>query len=79
MMLGNVRELAWDDPTELLPSFLVLVGIPLSYSIADGLALGFVAYPLLKLLGGRVREVGWISWLLAAVLLGYFVLVRSQL
>jgi adenine/guanine/hypoxanthine permease len=79
MMLRNVRELAWDDPTELLPSFLVLVGIPLSYSIADGLALGFVAYPLLKLLGGRVREVRWISWLLAAVLLGYFVLVRSRL
>jgi len=79
MMLRNVRELAWDDPTELLPSFLVLVGIPLSYSIADGLALGFVAYPLLKLLGGRVHEVRWISWLLAAVLLGYFVLVRSRL
>lgn len=79
MMLGNVRHIDWDDYTELLPSFLVLVGIPLSYSIADGLALGFIAYPLLKLLGGRLREVSGVSWLLGALLLGYFVFVRSSL
>jgi AGZA family xanthine/uracil permease-like MFS transporter len=79
MMLRNVRHLAWDDYTELLPSFLVLLGIPLSYSIADGLALGFIAYPLLKALGGRVREVRWMSWFLAALLVAYFVLVRSHL
>jgi len=79
MMLRNVRHIDWDDYTELLPSFLVLLGIPLSYSIADGLALGFIAYPLLKLLGGRVREVRWVSWLVATLLLGYFVFVRSSL
>jgi AGZA family xanthine/uracil permease-like MFS transporter len=79
MMLRNVRHLDWDDYTELLPSFLVLLGIPLSYSIADGLALGFIAYPLLKLIGGRGRDVRWVSWLVAALLLAYFVLVRSQL
>jgi AGZA family xanthine/uracil permease-like MFS transporter len=78
MMLRNVRHLDWDDYTELLPSFLVLLGIPLSYSIADGLALGFIAYPLLKLLGGRGREVRWVSWLIAALLLAYFVFLRSQ-
>jgi AGZA family xanthine/uracil permease-like MFS transporter len=79
MMLRNVQHLDWDDYTELLPSFLVLLGIPLSYSIADGLALGFIAYPLLKLLGGRGRDVRWVSWLVAALLLAYFVLIRSQL
>jgi AGZA family xanthine/uracil permease-like MFS transporter len=79
MMLRNVRHIDWDDYTELLPSFLVLLGIPLSYSIADGLALGFIAYPLLKLIGGRVREVRWVSWLVATLLLGYFVFVRSSL
>ena len=79
MMLRNVRHLDWDDYTELLPSFLVLLGIPLSYSIADGLSLGFIAYPLLKLLGGRGREVRWVSWLVAALLLAYFVVVRSRL
>ena len=79
MMLRNVRHIDWDDHTELLPAFLVLLGIPLSYSIADGLALGFVAYPLVKLLGGRGRDVGPVSWLVAALLLGYFVFVRSSL
>ena len=79
MMLRNVRHLAWDDYTELLPSFLVLLGIPLSYSIADGLALGFIAYPLLKVLGGRSGDVRWVSWLVAALLLGYFVFVRSRI
>ena len=79
MMLRNVQHLDWDDYTEVLPAFLVLIGIPLSYSIADGLALGFVAYPLVKLLGGRARDVRWVSWLVAAALLGYFVLVRSRI
>ena len=79
MMLRNVRFLEWDDYTELLPSFLVLLGIPLSYSIADGLALGFIAYPLVKLLGGRGRDVPWVSWMVAALLLAYLVLVRSRL
>jgi AGZA family xanthine/uracil permease-like MFS transporter len=79
MMLRNVRHIDWDDYTELLPAFLVLLGIPLSYSIADGLALGFIAYPLVKLLAGRAREVRGVAWLVAVLLLGYFVLVRSAL
>jgi AGZA family xanthine/uracil permease-like MFS transporter len=79
MMLRNVRHIDWDDHTELLPAFLVLLGIPLSYSIADGLALGFIAYPLLKLLAGRAGEVRRVAWLVAALLLGYFVFVRSAL
>jgi AGZA family xanthine/uracil permease-like MFS transporter len=78
MMLGSVRHLDWDDYSEVLPAFLVLIGIPLSYSIADGLALGFISYPLVKTLAGRGREVRAMSWLLAALLAGYFVLVRSQ-
>ena len=48
---------------------LTLIGIPLSYSIADGLALGFISYPIIKLLSGRGREVGWLTYLLALVLL----------
>ena len=79
MMLRNVQHLDWNDYTEVLPAFLVLIGIPLSYSIADGLALGFVAYPLVKVLGGRTRDVRWMSWLVAVLLLGYFVLVRSRI
>jgi AGZA family xanthine/uracil permease-like MFS transporter len=78
MMLGSIRHLDWDDYTEVVPAFLVLVGIPLSYSIADGLALGFMCYPLVKLLGGRGRELRWVSWLVAGLLLCYFLFVRPR-
>lgn len=79
MMLRNVERIAWADYSESVPAFLLLVGIPLSYSIADGLALGFISYPLIKLLAGRGREVGWLSYLMAAFLLAYFVLVRARI
>ena len=49
MMLRPLRELHWDDPTEYLPAFLVLVGIPLTFSIADGIALGLISYAVAKL------------------------------
>jgi AGZA family xanthine/uracil permease-like MFS transporter len=79
MMLGNVRHLDWSDYTEVFPAFLVLVGIPFTYSIADGLALGLVAHPVLKVLAGRSRETRPASWVIAALLLAYFVLVRPAI
>jgi adenine/guanine/hypoxanthine permease len=79
MMMGNVRKIAWNDPSEALPVFLTIAGIPLSASIADGLALGFVSYPVVKLLGGRGREVHGLSYVIAVLLVAYFLLVRSRL
>lgn len=77
MMLQNVRKIEWDDYSESVPAFLTLIGIPLTYSIADGLALGFVSYPLIKLLAGRGREVSVVMYALAVVLVGYFLLVPA--
>ncbi|HQR24580.1 MAG TPA: NCS2 family permease [Steroidobacteraceae bacterium] len=77
MMLGNIRHVQWDDYTEVLPAFLVLAGIPFTYSIADGLALGLIAHPMVKVLAGRRRETRAASWIIAALLAGYFVVVRS--
>jgi AGZA family xanthine/uracil permease-like MFS transporter len=76
MMLGNARHIDWSDYTEVVPAFLVLAGIPFTYSIADGLALGLIAYPLVKLLGGRVQEARPASWVIAGLLLVYFLMVR---
>ena len=58
---------------------LTLIGIPLSYSIADGLALGFISYPLIKLFSGRSREANWLTYVLAAVLVVYFGFVLSKM
>ena len=79
MMLQNVSKIEWHDHTESFPAFLAFIGIPLSYSIADGLALGFISYPLIKLFSGRGREAGWLTYGLALVLVLYFVFVRSHM
>jgi adenine/guanine/hypoxanthine permease len=79
LMMANVRKIDWADFTEAIPAFLVLVGIPLCYSIADGLALGFVSYPVIKLLAGRGREVKWPMYALALALALYFAFVRAKL
>ncbi len=78
MMIRNVLKIDWANYAESMPAFLVMIGIPLSYSIADGLALGFITYPIVKLLAGQGREVKWLMYVMAVVLLAYFVLVRAQ-
>lgn len=65
LMMRSALEVAWDDPTEALPAFLTLLGMPLTFSIANGLALGFVSYPLVKLLAGRGREVSPLVYVVA--------------
>ena len=65
LMARNVVHIDWDDPTEAFPAFLVLIGIPFTWSIADGIAFGFIARPLLKLLAGRGREASPIAYVLA--------------
>lgn len=79
MMMQNVARIDWKDQTESIPAFLIIVGIPLSYSIADGLALGFISYPIIKALAGRGKEVGWLTYALAIMLLLYFLFVRSKM
>lgn len=56
MIMRSVRELEWDDPTEAVPAFLTMVLIPFSFSIAAGVAAGFVVYAAAKVLTGRWRE-----------------------
>jgi AGZA family xanthine/uracil permease-like MFS transporter len=76
MMMRNVLNIDWQDHSEAIPSFLVLCGIPMCYSIGDGMILGFVLYPLIKILSGKAKEAGWLSYFLAAVLILYLVVVK---
>ena len=78
MMVRNVTRIEWGDYTEGVPAFLTMIGIPFFYSIADGIALGLVTYPVIKSLGGKASEVRLGMWLLGIVLLLYFVFVRSR-
>jgi len=65
LMIRSVRDIDWEDFTEALPAFLTLVLIPLTFSITDGIAFGFISYALLKLASGRAREVHWLIYVFA--------------
>lgn len=73
MMISNITKIDWDDFTEVLPAFITMLLMPLTYSIANGIAIGFIAYPLLKLFTGRGKEVHWLVYTLGIVFLAYFV------
>jgi len=75
MMLKTLRELDWDDPTEYLPAFLVLVGIPLTFSVANGIAFGLISYAAGKLATGRARECPVLTYVFAALFVAQFLIL----
>lgn len=54
----EMKDIAWDDITEALPALVTALAIPFTFSIAEGIGLGFIAYAGIKLLTGRWREIG---------------------
>ncbi|EUJ21022.1 NCS2 family permease [Listeria aquatica] len=72
MMIGAVKEIDWDTLDEAFPAFLVILAMPLTSSIAIGLAFGFISYPVLKVFTGKWRELNWFLILIAIL---FFILV----
>ncbi len=58
LMARGFAELGWDDPTEYAPAVVTALAMPLTFSIANGIALGFISYAAVKLLSGRFAEAG---------------------
>jgi AGZA family xanthine/uracil permease-like MFS transporter len=73
LMISEVAEIAWHDPEIAVPAFLTMTTIPLTFSIANGLAFGFTAFALLKILRGKFREVNWLVYLLTALFIARFI------
>ena len=73
LMLRELAEISWDDVTEAAPAVLTALAMPFTYSIANGLAFGFVSYAVIKLLTGRAREVHLATWIVAALFVARFV------
>jgi AGZA family xanthine/uracil permease-like MFS transporter len=67
LMMTAASEIAWNDPEIAIPAFLTMMGIPLMFSIANGLAFGFTAFTLIKVLRGRFRQVSWMVYALTAL------------
>jgi len=69
LMLRELANLPWDDATESIPAALTTLLMPFTYSIANGIAFGFISYAGLKLFTGRASQVKPIVWIIAAVFL----------
>ena len=77
LMLTEIRNISFDDYTDVIPAFLTMFMMPLTFSIAEGLAFGFISYTLLKLLTGRVKEIHWITYLISAAFIINFWMLSS--
>ena len=73
LMLGGMEKLDWSDTTELVPSLIMIVMIPLTFSIANGIALGFISYVVIKAFVGEIKSVSSGAWFLFAVFVAKFI------
>ncbi len=71
LMMEVVTDVPWTEPSEAIPAFLTITLMPLTYSISNGLAIGFISYPIIKLLSGKGRTVHWLVYLIA-----FFIVLR---
>ena len=73
LMLSGMEKLDWSDLSELLPALIMIIMIPLTFSIANGIALGFIAYIVMKISSGEIRNISSGAWFLAVIFLAKFV------
>ncbi|MCS4292094.1 AGZA family xanthine/uracil permease-like MFS transporter [Comamonas sp. BIGb0152] len=78
LMLKELTEVDWADTTEAIPAAITAVMMPFTYSIANGLAFGFISYAAIKLCTGRAREVHWMVWIIAALFLFKFAYIGGH-
>lgn len=78
MMLAEAREIRWGDMAEVIPAFLTIFMIPLTYSIAEGLAFGFVSYPLIKTFQGKASEISVGTWIIAGIFVARFIFMAVR-
>src|SRR5471030_3246546 len=77
LMLRDLTEVDWSDSTESVPAAITALLVPFTYSIANGIAFGFISYAALKLLTGRAKQVKPVVWIIAAVFLFKFVYLKA--
>lgn len=76
LMASNLVNIKWDEIDEAFPAFLTMLMMPLTYSIATGIAMGFISYPLVKLVRGKGKEVHPIMYVMSLVFLAYFIWLK---
>lgn len=77
-MCSHLALIDWSAPTEGFPAVLIILLIPLTFSIANGIACGFIVYVIVQLASGKRKDLHWSTWLLFAVFLMYLALVNKH-
>ena len=75
LMMSEVNEIDWSDLLEGLPAFLIVAGVPLTYSISNGIGFGFIAYVVVAAVTGQLKKVKPLMWVAAFAFLVYFLVV----
>ncbi len=69
LMVGGLKEINWDDITEAAPVVIIAIMMPLTFSIANGIAIGFITYAAIKVMSGKAKELSASVWFLAVLFL----------
>ena len=72
LLMTRVKDIPWDDYSLAIPAFLTIVLMPFTFSITNGIGAGFVSYAVIRLVGGRAREVHPLLWVVAGMFVVYF-------
>ncbi|WP_159943223.1 MULTISPECIES: NCS2 family permease [unclassified Nocardiopsis] len=72
MMMMHIREIEWTDISVAIPAFLTIAMMPFTFDIASGIGIGIISYTVVRTAQGRLREVGWLMWVLTAVFAFHF-------
>lgn len=75
LMMSTLKDVKWSDLTEAAPVVVVLLFTPLSYSVADGIALGFITFTAIKVVAGKFSDISIPVWVLTAVLLAKIIFI----
>ena len=73
LILSGLEKLDWTDLSELIPSLIIVVMIPLTFSIADGISLGFIAFIVMKIASGNIKSISSGSWFLTLIFVSKFI------
>lgn len=76
IMVRNVREIPWDDYSEAIPAFLTMIMMPLTFSITEGIAFGFIAFVFLKIVSRQWHRIPWPLYLFTALFLLRYMVAR---
>lgn len=72
MMAAQLTDIPWTRMEVAIPAFLTIVVMPFTYSIANGIGVGFITFALMSTFAGKAKQVHWIMWLLAGLFVIYF-------